>query len=42
MVLNGTLMSNYGLEKYLESQKINFTRADVGDRYVKEKMKKKF
>ena len=36
----GTLMSNYGLEKFLKSQKINFIRANVGDRYVKEKMKK--
>jgi phosphoglucosamine mutase len=37
----GTLMSNYGLQKYFKSQKIKFIRADVGDRYVKEKMKKK-
>jgi len=36
----GTLMSNYGLEKYLKSEKINFLRANVGDRYVKEIMKK--
>ncbi len=36
----GTLMSNYGLEKFLKSQKIKFIRANVGDRYVKEKMKK--
>ena len=36
----GTLMSNYGLEKYFERNKINFKRADVGDRYVKELMKK--
>jgi len=36
----GTLMSNYGLEKFLENEKIKFTRANVGDRYVKEKMKK--
>ena len=36
----GTLMSNYGLEKYLKSKKIKFIRANVGDRYVKEKMKK--
>ena len=34
-------MSNYGLQKYFKSQKIKFIRADVGDRYVKEKMKKK-
>jgi len=36
----GTLMSNYGLEKFLKTQKIKFIRANVGDRYVKEKMKK--
>ena len=36
----GTLMSNYGLEKFFKKLKIKFLRADVGDRYVKEKMKK--
>ena len=36
----GTLMSNYGLEQFFKSQRIKFTRANVGDRYVKEKMKK--
>ena len=36
----GTLMSNYGLEKFLKSKKISFFRSNVGDRYVKEKMKK--
>ena len=36
----GTLMSNYGLEKFLRNQKIPFIRSNVGDRYVKEKMKK--
>jgi len=36
----GTLMSNYGLEKFFKRNKIKFLRADVGDRYVKEKMKK--
>ncbi len=36
----GTLMSNYGLEKFLENEKIKFFRSQVGDRYVKEKMKK--
>ena len=36
----GTLMSNYGLEKFFEENKIKFFRANVGDRYVKEKMKK--
>jgi phosphoglucosamine mutase len=37
----GTLMSNYGLEKFFKSQEIKFSRADVGDRYVKELMQKK-
>tara|TARA_B100001057_G_scaffold496249_1_gene597215 strand:+ start:494 stop:1825 length:1332 start_codon:yes stop_codon:yes gene_type:complete len=37
----GTLMSNYGLEKFLKKEKIKFVRANVGDRYVKELMKKK-
>ena len=36
----GTLMSNYGLEKFFRSKKIKFIRANVGDRYVKEKMQK--
>ena len=36
----GTLMSNYGLEKFFQSKKIKFIRANVGDRYVKEKMQK--
>ena len=36
----GTLMSNYGLEKFLKKEKIKFLRANVGDRYVKELMKK--
>ena len=36
----GTLMSNYGLETFLKSKKIRFFRSKVGDRYVKEKMKK--
>ena len=36
----GTLMSNYGLEKFLKKEKIKFYRSKVGDRYVKEKMKK--
>ncbi len=35
----GTLMSNYGLEKFLNQQRIKFYRSKVGDRYVKEKMK---
>ena len=37
----GTLMSNYGLQRYFNQQKIRFIRANVGDRYVKEKMQKK-
>ena len=37
----GTLMSNYGLEKYLFSLGIKFLRSDVGDRHVKEMMKAK-
>ena len=36
----GTLMSNYGLEKYFKKKNIKFIRANVGDRYVKEKMQK--
>ncbi len=36
----GTLMSNYGLQNYFKDQKIRFIRANVGDRYVKEKMQK--
>ncbi len=36
----GTLMSNYGLEKFFKSKRINFIRANVGDRFVKEKMQK--
>ncbi len=36
----GTLMSNYGLEKFFKKYKIKFLRAEVGDRYVKEKMKR--
>ena len=36
----GTLMTNYGLEKLFKDEKIKFIRANVGDRYVKEKMQK--
>jgi len=36
----GTLMSNYGLETFLKKEKIKFFRSKVGDKYVKEKMKK--
>lgn len=34
----GTLMTNLGLELALEREKIPFTRAKVGDRYVMEKL----
>jgi phosphoglucosamine mutase len=37
----GTLMSNYGLEKFFKSKNIKFSRSNVGDRYVKELMQKK-
>ena len=37
----GTLMSNYGLEKFFKKKKIKFIRANVGDRYVKEIMQKR-
>ena len=37
----GTLMSNYGLEKFFKRKNIQFIRANVGDRYVKEVMQKK-
>ncbi len=37
----GTLMSNYGLEKFFHKEKIKFLRSKVGDRYVKEKMRQK-
>ena len=36
----GTQMSNYGLERFFLNEKISFKRAKVGDRYVKEMMKK--
>ena len=36
----GTLMSNYGLEKFFTDNKIKFLRSNVGDRYVKELMQK--
>ena len=36
----GTLMSNYGLEKYFKKKGIKFIRSNVGDRYVKEVMQK--
>ena len=36
----GTLMSNYGLEKFFLKNNIKFLRANVGDKYVKELMQK--
>ena len=36
----GTLMSNYGLQKFFSKNKIKFVRSKVGDRYVKEEMQK--
>ncbi len=36
----GTLMSNYGLQNFFKIEKIKFLRSNVGDRYVKELMKK--
>ena len=36
----GTLMSNKGLEDFLKKEKISFKRSKVGDKYVKEMMKK--
>ena len=36
----GTLMSNYGLEKFFFKEKIKFVRSKVGDSYVKAAMKK--
>ena len=36
----GTQMSNYGLQNFFADEKIKFIRSNVGDRYVKELMKK--
>jgi phosphoglucosamine mutase len=36
----GTVMSNLGLEKYIESLGLNFVRTQVGDRYILEEMDK--
>ena len=36
----GTLMSNYGLEKFFKKNKIKFLRSNVGDRHVKDLMQK--
>lgn len=35
----GTVMSNFGLEFYLKSQGLNFSRTQVGDRYIVEHMR---
>ena len=35
----GTVMSNFGLEYYLQNQGLNFTRTQVGDRYIVERMR---
>lgn len=35
-----TVMSNLGLERYLESQQLKLVRAKVGDRYVLEEMRR--
>ena len=35
----GTVMSNFGLEKFFKEKNINFYRTNVGDRYVLERMK---
>ncbi len=37
--LVATIMSNLGLERYLESQKLSLARTKVGDRYVVEHMR---
>ena len=41
MPVVGTLMSNMGLEKFFSKLGLKFYRADVGDKYVYELMKKK-
>lgn len=35
----GTVMSNFGVESYLQNHGIKFTRTQVGDRYIVEHMK---
>ena len=35
----GTVMSNFGLEYYLQQQGLTFTRTQVGDRYIVERMR---
>ncbi len=39
--LVATVMSNFGLEKFLQSKKIKMVRTQVGDRYVVEAMREK-
>ena len=34
----GTVMSNFGLEKYLNKMGVSFSRTQVGDRYIVERM----
>ena len=36
----GTLMSNLGLENFVKKLGLKFFRANVGDRYILERMKK--
>ncbi len=40
-IVVGTVMSNYGLEKALTREKIDFFRASVGDKYVYNALKEK-
>lgn len=35
----GTVMSNFGIEYYLQQQGLTFTRTQVGDRYIVERMR---
>src|SRR5690606_25061336 len=35
----GTVMSNFGLEKFFKNLKVDFFRTKVGDRYVLERMR---
>ena len=35
----GTVMSNFGVEYYLQQQGLKFTRTQVGDRYIVERMR---
>jgi len=37
----GTLMTNFGFEKQIRSLGIEFERAQVGDRYVLEQLRKR-